>query len=114
MGEREVLPIVCSQCDCLMGRGVGMKKNHLNIKCFFFIFQFAPFKPGNKGTLAERAKALGLEPLSLTFVKGEGQRIEAQKYINKNEKGLICFLTHIRHTHLFICLYLMSTKSCIY
>ncbi|XP_045167532.2 S1 RNA-binding domain-containing protein 1-like isoform X2 [Mercenaria mercenaria] len=49
---------------------------------------FAPFKPGNKGTLAERAKALGLEPLAMRFVKGEGVRMEAEKFVNTEEKGL--------------------------
>jgi hypothetical protein len=59
-------------------------------------FQFAPFKPGNKGTLAERAKALGLEPLSLKFVKGEGIMMDAQKFINQNEKGDLFCMTSLR------------------
>ncbi|KAL4238739.1 nucleic acid binding [Mactra antiquata] len=49
---------------------------------------FAPFKPGNKGTLAERAKALGLEPLAEKFLAGTGLKSEADMLINKEKKGL--------------------------
>ncbi|XP_052766286.1 S1 RNA-binding domain-containing protein 1-like [Mya arenaria] len=49
---------------------------------------YAPFKPGNKGTLAERARALGLQPLALKYISGRGWKTEADAFIKKDTKGL--------------------------
>ncbi|KAL3873138.1 hypothetical protein ACJMK2_036292 [Sinanodonta woodiana] len=48
---------------------------------------YAPFKPGNKGSLAERARALGLEPLALQYLEASPY-INPEQYINQEEKGL--------------------------
>ena len=53
------------------------------------VFQYAPYKPGNKGSLAERARALGLEPLALQFVNGD-YNVQPVKFVQTGEKGL-CF-----------------------
>ncbi|ESP04111.1 hypothetical protein LOTGIDRAFT_136816 [Lottia gigantea] len=47
---------------------------------------YAPFKPGHKGTLAERAKKLGLEPTALMIL--DGKQFNLQKLVNKQEKEL--------------------------
>lgn len=49
-------------------------------------FQYAPFKPGHKGTLAERAKALGLEPLASDYLNSP-QHVDPKKYIDHSVKG---------------------------
>ncbi|KAK3592935.1 hypothetical protein CHS0354_011735 [Potamilus streckersoni] len=48
---------------------------------------YVPFKPGNKGSLAERARALGLEPLALQYLEAS-PNINPEQYINQQEKGL--------------------------
>ncbi|KAK7104249.1 S1 RNA-binding domain-containing protein 1-like [Littorina saxatilis] len=47
---------------------------------------YAPFKPGHKGSLAERAKALGLEPAALAVL--DGKMIKLENYIKPGEKGV--------------------------
>ncbi|XP_050408059.1 S1 RNA-binding domain-containing protein 1 [Patella vulgata] len=47
---------------------------------------FAPFKPGHKGTLAERARKLGLEPMALKIL--DGRSVDLSTLVNKNEKSL--------------------------
>ncbi|XP_052275908.1 S1 RNA-binding domain-containing protein 1-like isoform X2 [Dreissena polymorpha] len=49
---------------------------------------FAPFKTGSKGTLAERARSLGLEPLAVLFSKGFGTNAEAAKLVQHDTKDL--------------------------
>lgn len=49
--------------------------------------QYAPFKPGHKGTLAERAKALGLETLASDYLNKPNQ-VDLKKYINHSVKGM--------------------------
>ena len=51
--------------------------------------QYAPYKPGNKGSLAERARALGLEPLALQIMKGDSN-VNPIQYVKPQEKGLYC------------------------
>lgn len=51
------------------------------------MFQYAPFKPGSKGTLSERAKALGLEPLALQFLKGTAKICDTKNFLNPDTKG---------------------------
>lgn len=48
---------------------------------------YAPFKPGHKGTLAERARALNLEPLALRFLSTPWD-VNVHQYINTKIKGL--------------------------
>ena len=47
--------------------------------------QYAPFKPGSKGTLAARARELGLEPLAHSYLNGGGN---ASKFIKLGVKGI--------------------------
>jgi len=49
--------------------------------------QYAPFKPGHKGTLAERARALNLEPLALRFLSTPWD-VNVHQYINTKIKGM--------------------------
>lgn len=59
------------------------------------MLQFAPFKPGSKGTLAERARALGLEPYALKFLNESARIADASDYIDKNTKGILLnFMFH--------------------
>ncbi|XP_063429941.1 S1 RNA-binding domain-containing protein 1-like [Mytilus trossulus] len=48
---------------------------------------YAPFKPGHKGTLAERARALNLEPLAITFLERPWEG-KLEQYVDPNVKGL--------------------------
>ncbi|XP_060070603.1 S1 RNA-binding domain-containing protein 1-like [Ylistrum balloti] len=48
---------------------------------------YAPYKPGHKGTLAERARALGLEPLALQYIN-HPWRIDTEAYIRPDTKGV--------------------------
>ncbi|CAG5130679.1 unnamed protein product, partial [Candidula unifasciata] len=47
---------------------------------------YAPFKPGHKGTYAERARALGLETLAQNLL--EGKYVSLHSAVNVNTKGL--------------------------
>ena len=47
--------------------------------------QYAPYKPGHKGSLAERAKALGLEPAAMSILNGK--MINFENFIKPGEKG---------------------------
>ncbi|KAK3799213.1 hypothetical protein RRG08_054340 [Elysia crispata] len=49
---------------------------------------YAPFKPGHKGTHAERARALGLEAPALKILNGQSFGLES--FINPSKKGLEC------------------------
>ncbi|KAK3094188.1 hypothetical protein FSP39_025197 [Pinctada imbricata] len=46
---------------------------------------YAPYKPGSKGTLAARARALGVEPLANAILKGSGSSLQ---YVKPNVKGV--------------------------
>ncbi|KAK7490172.1 hypothetical protein BaRGS_00018517 [Batillaria attramentaria] len=46
---------------------------------------YAPFKPGHKGSLAERAKALGLEPPAMSIL--DGKTVNFNQYVKPDEKG---------------------------
>ncbi|OWF38227.1 S1 RNA-binding domain-containing protein 1-like isoform X2 [Mizuhopecten yessoensis] len=48
---------------------------------------YAPYKPGHKGTLAERARALGLEPLALQYIN-HPWRVNVDTYVRLGTKGL--------------------------
>ena len=50
--------------------------------------QYAPFKPGHKGTHAERARALGLEAPALKILNGQSFGLES--FINPSKKGEQC------------------------
>ncbi|XP_076464410.1 S1 RNA-binding domain-containing protein 1-like [Babylonia areolata] len=47
---------------------------------------YAPYKPGHKGSLAERAKAAGLEPAALAIL--DGKPVDLSKFIRPGEKGV--------------------------
>ncbi|XP_041352808.1 S1 RNA-binding domain-containing protein 1-like [Gigantopelta aegis] len=47
---------------------------------------YAPFKPGHKGSLAERARKLGLEPPAMKIL--DGRLVALKQFINTEEKGL--------------------------
>ena len=53
--------------------------------------QYAPYKPGSKGTLAERARELGLEPLAMKLITPPG-RANLYEVINPNIEGNLCWL----------------------
>jgi len=55
-------------------------------------FKFAPYKPGSKGTLAERARTLGLEPLAIKFLNGTARITDANRYIHRDTKGKCTFM----------------------
>ncbi|XP_069119066.1 S1 RNA-binding domain-containing protein 1-like [Argopecten irradians] len=48
---------------------------------------YAPYKPGHKGTLAERARVLGLENLALQYINPPW-RINVDSYVRADKKGL--------------------------
>nr|XP_022329484.1 S1 RNA-binding domain-containing protein 1-like [Crassostrea virginica] len=48
---------------------------------------YAPYKPGNKGTLAERARALNLEPVAMTCIQNP-IHVNINKHISLGVKGL--------------------------
>ncbi|KAB0794768.1 hypothetical protein PPYR_00282 [Photinus pyralis] len=48
---------------------------------------YAPFRPGAKRTLAERAKSLGLEPPALSLLEG-AESVNLERYINKHNREL--------------------------
>lgn len=54
----------------------------------FVCLQYAPFKSESKSTLVERAKAVGLEDISLSIVAGASSRFDLQKYVSENVEGL--------------------------
>ncbi|XP_046336973.2 S1 RNA-binding domain-containing protein 1-like isoform X2 [Haliotis rufescens] len=47
---------------------------------------YAPYKPGHKGSLAERARKLGLEEPALQIL--DGKHVELEKLVRQGEKGL--------------------------
>lgn len=48
---------------------------------------YAPYRPGAKRTLAERARALGLEPPALTLLEG-AESVNLERFINKSNRDL--------------------------
>ncbi|XP_037957011.1 S1 RNA-binding domain-containing protein 1 [Teleopsis dalmanni] len=72
-------------------------------------FLYAPYKPANKGTLADRAKALGLEKCANQLLLGEGPKVYLRNYIDRNnsnlddeikvEAGIIHIVSHIISKH---------------
>lgn len=48
---------------------------------------YAPYKPGHKGTLAERARALNLEPVAMACIQNSGN-VNLNKQIKLGVKGL--------------------------
>lgn len=52
----------------------------------YFDHQYAPFKPGHKGTYAERARALGLEPFARAVMDGK-EAPDLKSAVNVKEKG---------------------------
>ncbi|KAL5009358.1 hypothetical protein ScPMuIL_014939 [Solemya velum] len=48
---------------------------------------YAPYKPGNKGSLAERARVLGLQPLAEAVLKSSAA-INLLAYVDPHKKGL--------------------------
>ena len=52
-----------------------------------YLFQAAPFKPGAKRTLAERARTLGLEEVALAILWGTGQP-DLSALVNTETVGL--------------------------
>ena len=57
--------------------------------------QYAPYKPGHKGSLAERAKALGLEPAAMSILSGK--MINFESFIKPGEKGTETKNIHVLH-----------------
>lgn len=51
-----------------------------------FPFQYAPYKEGSKGTLAARAKEVGLEPLALN-VLNDPNRVNFNSWVKQGKKG---------------------------
>ena len=56
--------------------------------------QYAPFKPGHKGTHAERARAVGLEAPAQKLLRGQNFALES--LINPSKKGKMCLAGFIR------------------
>lgn len=54
-----------------------------------FLFKSAPYKTGSKGTKAQRAKQLGLEPAALSLLQNP-MEFNLFSYIRPNVKGK-CF-----------------------
>ena len=50
-------------------------------------FQYAPFKKGGKGTLAERARAHGLEAPAQELVANPARVINLEKFVNSAVQG---------------------------
>ena len=48
--------------------------------------QYAPFKEGNKGSLAERAKAVGLELTAKAIL--DGMHVDLSTLLNPCKKGI--------------------------
>lgn len=53
---------------------------------FFFPPQSAPYKTGSKGTKAQRAKQLGLEPAAISLIENPVE-LSLFSYIKPNVKG---------------------------
>lgn len=52
------------------------------------ICQYAPYKTESKATLAERAKALGLEDVALKILGGDASRPNLNDFVKKSVEGL--------------------------
>ena len=53
----------------------------------FSILQYAPFKKGGKGTLAERARCLGLDIPAQKILTSPNNLISLSKYIKTSKEG---------------------------
>jgi len=53
---------------------------------FFVCFKSAPYKTGSKGTKAQRAKQLGLEPAALSLLQNS-MELNLFSYVRPNTKG---------------------------
>ncbi|XP_068155650.1 S1 RNA-binding domain-containing protein 1 [Drosophila tropicalis] len=51
-------------------------------------FLYAPYKPANKGTLAERAKALGLQDYADRLLYGTAPKVELASIVDANNEAL--------------------------
>lgn len=51
-------------------------------------FLYAPYKPASKGTLAERAKALGLQQYADCLLYGTAPRVQLSLIVNPNKTEL--------------------------
>ena len=58
----------------------------LLITVFFVCFKSAPYKTGSKGTKAQRAKQLGLEPAALSLLQNS-MELNLFSYVRPNTKG---------------------------
>ena len=70
------------------------RKDHLNIIAVFqfvisssMCLQYAPFKKGGKGTLAERARCLGLDSPAQCVLDSPCKVICLSKYIQESTEG---------------------------
>lgn len=57
-----------------------------NYMLYNFLFQYAPYKTGSKGTKAQRAKQLGLEPAAISLIENPGE-LNLFSYVKPNVKG---------------------------
>lgn len=51
-------------------------------------FLYAPYKPASKGTLAERAKALGLEEYADRLLYGTAPKVELASIVDRENEAL--------------------------
>ena len=58
------------------------------VKCLKLLFQYAPYKTGGKGTLAERARKLGLDQPAKQILNRPGFDINMSQYFNKDVEGM--------------------------
>lgn len=65
---------------------------------FDFLTQYAPYKPGSKGTLAERAKALNLEHVANACIYNSLD-VDIKTYIKNDVKGKQNMNTKINSDH---------------
>lgn len=57
------------------------------IKSHFLSSQYAPFRKGGKGTLAERARLLGLESPAEQVLKSPDKAVGLGRFVNASTKG---------------------------
>ena len=60
----------------------------MNVILKYFSIQYAPFKKGGKGTLAERARKIGLDIVALDLLKSPNSKIIFSKHVKPNIEGL--------------------------
>ena len=59
----------------------------LLINGLLYLLQYAPFKKGGKGTLAERARKNGLESLAKQILEAPNNFLNLNKYVKANTDG---------------------------